>query len=184
MNIVPDAPPPIEATNFASWTSFLAGLFAEAAAVETVAALLRGEPARFICYGNGALVAASETNFDLLRSIITTVSGRFGGGLDGDLPDPAIRYHPSLHRCDLARLIAKVEAEPDTAFFVVGIDCAIEGWPKGSGLSPSAGLPHPALALLRWLHLDWQLADVSSRLEVLSRWAQRVAAKPSLQVIT
>lgn len=190
MNVVPPAGSPIEIVNFAPWTNFLAAMFAEpaagavvaAGALETIAALLRGDAARLIAYGNGALVAASEYNLDLMRSLITTVSGRFGGGLDGDLPQPSIRYHRALHRDDIARMVAISEREPDTAFFAVAIDCAIEDWPA-SGLMPSAGLPFPALALLRWLHCEFNLADVSERLAVIERWAHNGVA-PSLKVVT
>ena len=189
MEIVRQPAAPVEMINLTPWLAFIAALFAPHAqgavgvpAVDAIAALLRGEPARLILYGNGALVAASEYNLDLLRSIITTVSGRFGGGLDGDLPTPSIRYHPALHRCDVPRLIAAAEREPDTAFFIVAVDTAIEDWPAG-GLLPSAGLPHPALALLRWLHSEWQLSDVAERLAVIERWAQ-AGVQPALKVIT
>src|SRR5262249_4038166 len=131
MHALPAAPS--EMTSIAPWSQFLAALVGAQDHdnfTTTLAALLTGEPRRLFAYGNGPLVNASEFNFDLLRAIITTISGRFGGGLGDALPDPSIRFHPALHSCDLARLAAVAEREPGSAFFVVGMDCIAvgDGW--------------------------------------------------------
>jgi hypothetical protein len=176
---------PAELTNIGPWLAFIAALTADVAAIEALAAVFRGEPQRLLLHGNGPLVSASEFNLDLLRSLCSTLSGRFNGGLDDALPEPAIRYHPALHRCDLPRLLSKAEAEPAAAFFVVAMDCTVaaQGWTV-AGLAGTAALPQPTLALLKWCHCEWQLSDVADRLAVIERWSHNlVGGKPALKVI-
>jgi hypothetical protein len=172
---------PAEMINTDPWLGFLAALLMDG---DPVLPLLRGEPVRLLLHGPSQLVVASEWNLDLLRVIATSVSGRFAGGLDDDLPEPAIRYHPSLHRCDFARLNAVAERDQSCSFLVVGMDCtmAAPGW-SNVALAPGAALPHPALAFLRWLHSEWNLSDVEPRLEVISRWA-RAGEPAKLKVVT
>jgi hypothetical protein len=181
MEIVRDDKP-AELISIQPWLAFLNGL-AEPAVVEPIASLLRGEPVRLLLCGSGALVSASEFNLDLLRALCTTISGRFAGGLEDELPTPSIRYHPALHHCDSLRAISKAEAEPDTAFFCVAMDSTLVDprW-KIAMLVASATLPYPALALLKWLHSEWNLSDVAERLAVLERWAHS-GTKPVLKAV-
>jgi hypothetical protein len=174
---------PSELVSLGPWTGFLAALIADVpergAFVEALADLLCGAPRRLCLYGNGPLVSASEFNLDILRSLCSTLSERFNGGLDGELPPPAIRYHPALHRCDLGRLLAIADREQTTSFFVIAMDCTVvsQQW-TCAPLATSAGLPQPALVFFRWLLSDFQLATVEPRLEMLDRWAHRVARQP------
>ena len=177
-----DADAPAELISVQPWLLFLNGLSDQCA--EPVSALMRGEALRLMLCGGGALVSASEPNLDLLRALITTVSGRFAGSLDDNLPMPSIRYHPALHHTDAKRAIRKAAAEPDTAFMVVAMDAAVvdPAW-KIVMLAPSAQFSHPTLNFLRWAHANWELASMEDRLEVIARWAHG-DAKPALKVVS
>jgi hypothetical protein len=179
---------PAELIGAAQWTAFLAAIVADGPQREdfilALAALFCGEPRRLLLCGNGPLVCAAEFNLEFLFSLCSTLSGRHNGGLDDSPPEPRIKFHLAVHRLDLPRLLATAEAEPATAFVVAAMDATIAapGWTVAP-LGGTAALPHPTLALLRWLHSEWNLADVSDRLAVIARWGQRIVHQP-LRAVT
>jgi len=184
MNIVPPIPPPPELTNLAPWEQYLASTIAppNEEFLQAYAELLAGEPRRLILYAPGQLIAASEYNLDLFRSLTSTISGLEPGNLEDTHAE--IHYHPMLHRADHTRLTHAVEAQPDDSYLVVAIDWAVNGngW-ICAGINSQASIPWPSLSLLRYLHADWNLSDVSPRIEVLQRWAARAVPNQKLKAI-
>lgn len=129
-------------------------------------------PRRLLLHGPGQLIAACEFSLDLFRSITSTISELEPGGLEDE--HAKIHYHPNLHRCDHQRLTKAVERFPNDSFLVVAADWNMQGdgW-MCSALNTAAGIPWPALTFLKWLHADWNLSDVSPRIDSLKRWAHR-----------
>lgn len=186
----PNAMP--ELTDLSPWFNFINGIIAPAPdAIEAqqsldffkaYAGLLTGTPRRILLWGPGNLIAASEFSLDLFRSLTTTISGLEPGGLEDEHAE--IHYHPCLHRCDNRRLTDAVKNHPNDSFVVVAVDFIVSGgdWINIS-LNPTASSPWPSLNLLRWLHADFNLSDVSPRIEVLRRWAVNFAPNQSLKVV-
>jgi hypothetical protein len=177
---------PAELVSVTPWLQFI-NTIAEPGINEPLAALMRGEARRLMLFGSAGLISASEPSLDLLRALIVTLSGRYGGGLDDDLPRPAIRMHPMMHYVDSRRVLKKAESEPDTAFFILVADATLydPAWAVVP-LANTALLPQPALALVKFLHRNWQLSDMNPMLDVLERWAcaQLGNTRPDLKVIT
>jgi hypothetical protein len=179
-------PKPAELIDHTPWLEYLSSITSGADAPEWTMAygqlLAAKVPSRLLLWGPGNLIAASEFSLDLFRSLTTTISGLEPGGLEDDHAE--IHYHPCLHRCDHKRLTDAVKERPNDSFLVVAVDMVIagDGW-LNAALNTACGIPWPALNLLRWLHSDFNLSDVSPRIEVLHRWAQKSLLHQSLKVV-
>jgi hypothetical protein len=179
-------PNPAELIDTTPWTQYLNSITTGADAPEWTMAygqmLAAKIPQRLLLWGPGNLVSASEFSLDLFRSLTTTISGLEPGGLEDS--HAGVHYNPCLHRCDHLRLTKAVQENPNDSFLVVAVDMVIagDGW-LNAALNTAAGIPWPALNLLRWLHTDWNLSDVSPRIEVLHRWAQKALLSRNLRVV-
>ena len=186
----PNAPP--ELINLAPWFSYINSIIAPEPDVndvrrtfafwETLAELLSGAPRRILLWESGSLISSSEYSLDLFRSLTTTISGREPGGLDDVHAE--IRYHPALHHCDGIRLMRTADANPDTSFLIVATDLVVNGGSRAcSPLNPDVAAPRQMLALLKWLHQDWNVSDVGPRIEALRRWADHYVPGQYLKVV-
>lgn len=177
---------PAELIDTQAWEAFLNSITVGADAPQWTMAygeiLAAQKPHRLMLFGAGAMVAASEYNLDLFRSLTTTISGLEPGGIYDE--HAQIRYHPCFHRSDYKQLTEAVERHPGDSFLVVSIDFVVAGgdW-LNAQLNHQSSTPWPALNLLRWLHSDWNLSDVSPRVEVLRRWAQQAVPNHSLSLV-